>query len=201
MDTGNSHCAVAKRRPRHHSAPTHSLTRHEDSSNDRYTITTLDGETFKVRVANLRPGRATESRRATKVADKGKGKKGRKGKSKAAATAPAKGKAAATAPAKGKAAAPARAAAPAAAEEYDPAEFQKPHPADAGRSAQLPPAKGSTSKGKGANAPTHDCFLCHAEGATRKCSQCKLAWYCDEECFRLDWYVGVRLGFGLRARA
>ncbi len=32
----------------------------------------------------------------------------------------------------------------------------------------------------------HRCATCNAP-TTKRCSRCKTAWYCDEECFRLDW--------------
>lgn len=36
---------------------------------------------------------------------------------------------------------------------------------------------------------TSSCCTCGEEGATKKCSKCKVVQYCDRECQRLHWFM------------
>ena len=98
----------------------------------------------------------------------------------------------------------------AAAGQYDPREFQNPHPDDAttatganttaGRSKKTAKTKGgkATKKGGGkGDADDKPCSNCGTLGASRKCSQCRQTQYCGEECFK----VGACAHTGGRARA
>ena len=97
----------------------------------------------------------------------------------------------------------------AAAGQYDPREFQNPHPDDAttatgaattaGRSKTAKTKVGKAAKkggGKG-DADGEPCSNCGTLGASRKCSQCRQTQYCGEECFK----VRERARTGGRARA
>ena len=85
----------------------------------------------------------------------------------------------------------------AAAGQYDPREFQNPHPDDAttatgaaataGRSKTAKTKGGKAAKkggGKG-DAEGEPCSNCGTLGASRKCSQCRQTQYCGEACFKV----------------
>ena len=110
-----------------------------------------------------------------------------------------------------------------AAGQYDPREFQNPHPvnattatgaaAAAGRSNTAKKKVGKPAKKKGSGKSDdgkpakkngggksddgEPCSNCGTLGATRKCSQCRQTQYCGEECFK----VRERARTGWRARA
>ena len=98
----------------------------------------------------------------------------------------------------------------AAADQYDPREFQNPHPDDAttatgagataGRSKTAKTKGGKAAKkggGKG-DADGEPCSNCGTLGATRKCSQCRQTQYCGEACFKV--HACARTGRRARAR-
>ena len=85
----------------------------------------------------------------------------------------------------------------AAAGQYDPREFQNPHPDDAttatgaaataGRSKTAKTKGGKAAKkggGKG-DADGEPCSNCGTLGASMKCSQCRQTQYCGEACFKV----------------
>ena len=46
--------------------------------------------------------------------------------------------------------------------------------------------------GKGQDNETNICFTCAEMDSTKRCSQCKVATYCDETCQRLHWRIHKR---------
>ena len=84
----------------------------------------------------------------------------------------------------------------AAAGQYDPREFQNPHPdaaatATAGstsskKTAKTKGGKATAKKGGGkGDADGEPCSNCGTLGASRKCSQCRQTQYCGEACFKV----------------
>ena len=91
----------------------------------------------------------------------------------------------------------------AAAGQYDPREFQNPHPDDAttttgtAAAAADPSNTAKTKGGKAAkkgggkgDADGEPCSNCGTLGASRKCSQCRQTQYCGEKCFKVRGWAG-----------
>ena len=79
--------------------------------------------------------------------------------------------------------------------QYDPREYQSPHPDDAATAGATTAGSGKTAKTKGGKAAKkgggkgdadgEPCSNCGTLGATRKCSQCRQTQYCGEACFKV----------------